>query len=345
MFDDSLLVRAYRGEKTERAPIWLMRQAGRYLPEYREIRAKNSMLDVIRTPELALRVTLQPIERFRFDAAIIFADILTPLIGMGIELDFVQGEGPCIGNPVRTLADIEKLAVPPPEENVGYTLRAIALASQALAVTSTPLIGFSGAPFTLTCYLCDQGDLELGVTREVMLKEPRAWSLLQEKLVRLVAEYLVAQVDAGAAAVQIFDSWAGVLSPEEFEKYSLPYLQSIVRQVRARTKVPIVYFATNSKALLPALKGLPVDAFGVDWRVRLIEANEILGQQFALQGNLSPKLFCEAWEPIADEARLILEEGRRLRGFVFNLGHGILPATPLENVEKLVQLVKGIGHA
>ncbi len=340
MIKEPLLLRAYRAQPTERTSIWMMRQAGRYLPEYREVRAKHSMLEVIRTPELAAKVTLQPIERYGFDAAIIFADILNPLIGMGITLDFVEGEGPKIFNPLRNRADIEKLIVPAPEDNVGYTLRAIEIAVKQLAPRGTPLIGFSGAPLTLTSYLCDQGEKDLRTTLEIMHNDHAAWDLLQGKLSTLVADYLIAQVHAGAAAVQIFDSWAGHLSLEDFTVNVLPYLQRIMQRVHSAVNVPIVYFARNAQKLYPAFSMIGADLFSVDWQMTLTQASEVIGPSYPLQGNLNPDLLLGAWEPLAEEATRILKQGATLKGFVFNLGHGILPSTPLENVQRLVDLVK-----
>lgn len=341
MTADPLLIRAYRGEKTERAPVWFMRQAGRYLPEYRAVRAQHSMLEVIRTPEIACRVTLQPVDRFAFDAAIIFADILNPLMGMGVELDFVEGQGPRICNPPRSRAAIEKLAVPRPEDNVGYTLRAIALAVQKLAPRGIPLIGFAGAPFTLSSYLCDQGERGLPNVRRLMSVEADTWALLQEKLSALVADYLVAQVRAGAAAVQIFDTWAGLLTPAEYSEYVLPYLKRIIAAVKRQTQAPLVYFAADAAALLPLFKHLGADVISVDWRISLAQADALLGHCCPLQGNLNPELLLGAWEGVEESARGILQEGRALRGFVFNLGHGILPTTPPEHVARVAALVRG----
>lgn len=322
-------------------PIWIMRQAGRYLPEYRELRAKHSMLEMVRTPELATEVTLQPLRRFPLDAGIIFADILTPLIGMGIDLEFRAGEGPVITNPVRSLSDIEVLRVPAPEENVKYTLDAIRMVSREIAATGTPLLGFSGAPFTLSSYLIEgQSPGDLARVKTMMFKEPAAWHALQTKLVDLVADYLVAQAEAGAAAVQIFDSWLGVLGPSQYIEYVEPYLHLILENVRSRTIVPVIFFATGTAGLHRELARLDVDAFGIDWRSSLGDVRSALGRNVVLQGNLDPMTLFAPFEVIEREANRILTEGKELKGHIFNLGHGVLQHTPVENVERLVQHVR-----
>lgn len=335
----SLLVRAYRGEKVERTPIWLMRQAGRYLPEYQKIRAKHRMLDVIRTPELACEVTLQPLKRFELDGAIIFADILTPLIGMGVNLDFVDGEGPRIFEPLKSLKQVQNLIVPPAEENFGYTLQAIRHCVQALH--GTPLIGFSGAPFTLSAYLVEGGGSKnLSAVKSFMREMPEAWELLQVKLREMIGSYLCAQAQSGAAALQIFDSWAGELSPADYRAYCLPHLEWIVNFVKKHTNVPLVYFSTGSSGLLELVATLKVDVVSVDWRISLRQASDLLRNRSVLQGNLDPTLLNGDPQIMEQEARRILNESMELPGYVFNLGHGILPQARIENVSWLVRLVR-----
>ncbi len=341
----SLFIETLKGNRAAETPVWLMRQAGRYLPEYRALREKSSMLEMVRTPELACEVTLQPLRRFPLDAGIIFADILTPLIGMGVALDFKKGEGPVIDNPVRTLADISKLRVPKPEENVQYTLDAIKLVVKELN-GKTPLIGFSGAPFTLSSYLIEgksPGDSDLRYTKALMVSHPEAWHELQEKLVTLCVEYLVAQVEAGCESLQIFDSWLGYVGPREYDQCVEPYLQKIIKQVKARVDVPVVFFATSVSSLFPRLGKLPADAFGVDWRISLRDAAALIGRPTPLQGNLDPQLLAAAtsWPYIERSALAILDEARELPAHIFNLGHGVLQYTPVENVQRLIELVKG----
>jgi len=335
----SNFIQALRGVRGEQTPMWMMRQAGRYLPEYRKLREGNSMLQMVMTPELACEVTLQPLRRFPLDAGIIFADILTPLIGMGAKLEFKKGEGPVIENPVRTAQDVANLRVPDPSENTGYTLEAIRLVVRELG-GKTPLIGFCGAPFTLSCYLIQgesPGDLEY--TKGLMVGEPAVWHALQEKLTKLSADYLVAQVEAGCESLQIFDSWLGYVGPREYDRFVEPYLISLINQVRARVSVPIVFFATSVAGLFPRLAKLPVDAFGVDWRLSLPQARELIGRSTPLQGNLDPQILAGPWEYVRESAQAILDEARDLPAHIFNLGHGILPHTPVENVERLVEFV------
>jgi uroporphyrinogen decarboxylase len=299
------------------------------------------MLEMVRAPELATEVTLQPIRRYGFDAAIIFADILTPLIGMGAHLEFQQGEGPVIDNPVRSAADVDALLVPEPEENVGYTLEAIRMVSAELAPQGIPLIGFSGAPFTLSAYLIEGGSPgDLMLTKRFMWGESDAFHHLQKKLVKLVADYLVAQARAGAAALQIFDSWLGVLSPSDYDTYVEPYLVDILRLVRSRTDVPVIFFATSVAGLFPQLGRLPVDAFGVDWRVSMPAAAKMIGRPLPLQGNLDPLILQAPEVTLRAAARRVLEEGRGLPAHIFNLGHGINLNTPPENVAALVDEIR-----
>jgi len=336
----SVFINTLKGIEVSETPVWLMRQAGRYLPEYRALREGNTMLQMVMTPELACEVTLQPLRRFPLDAAIIFADILTPLIGMGAELEFKKGEGPVIDNPVRTAADVEKLVVPHPAENVGYTLEAIKLVVRELS-GKTPLIGFCGAPFTLASYLIEgQSPGDLQHTKAMMVGASDTWHLLQSKLTALSVDYLVAQAEAGCAALQIFDSWLGYVGPREYELFVEPYLRELVNQVRVRTDVPMIFFATGVAGLFPRLAALNVDAFGVDWRVSLRQAEGLLGRKTPLQGNLDPQILTADWSYIEKSVRAIMEDAKQLKGHVFNLGHGILPHTPVENVERLVAMVK-----
>ncbi len=337
----SVFLKALRGERSPETPIWLMRQAGRYLPEYRALREGNTMLQMVMTPELACEVTLQPLRRFALDAGIIFADILTPLIGMGAQLEFRKGEGPVIDNPVRTRADVDRLRVPHPAESVGYTLEAIKLVVRELG-GRIPLIGFCGAPFTLASYLIEgQSPGDLQHTKALMVGESETWHVLQSKLTELSAEYLLAQVEAGCEALQIFDSWLGYVGPREYDLFVEPYLRSLVEQVRSRTDVPIVFFATGVAGLLPRLAKLNVSAFGVDWRISLAQARGLLGRELALQGNLDPQILTGDWAYVESSVRAILEDAGDIKSHIFNLGHGILPHTPVENVERLVALVKG----
>lgn len=331
-------LRACRRETVDATPIWLMRQAGRYMPEYRAIRAKYSMLDTIRTPELACEITLQPVNAFDVDAAIIFADILPVLIGMGLALDFVKGEGPQIGNPIRTAADVDALRTPPAAENLPYTLDAIRLVRRELD-GRVPLIGFAGAPFTLASYAIEGGGSKNHVkVKSFMLSEPDAWARLMDKLATVVADYLAAQVEAGAQAVQVFDSWAGVLAPGDYRALVLPYTQRVIAQVRA-TGVPVIYFGTDLNGLLETLPETGADVIGVDWRVELDAAWARLGDGAAVQGNLDPVALFAPWPEVERRAADVLERAGNRAGHIFNLGHGILPETPVDTVRRLVDFV------
>ncbi len=335
---DSLFLRACRREPTGTTPIWLMRQAGRYMPEYRAIRARHSMLDAIRTPELACEITLQPIRAFALDAAIIFADILPILIGMGLDLEFVKGEGPVITNPVRSPADADALRTPPAEENLPYTLDAIRLVRRELD-GRVPLIGFSGAPFTLASYAIEGGGSKNHVrVKSFMLSEPDAWNRLMDKMATVVGDYLVAQAEAGAQALQVFDSWAGALSPADYRAHALPYARRVVERAQS-TSVPVIYFGTDLNGMLPLLRETGADVIGVDWRIAIDDAWAQLGDGVAVQGNLDPVTLFAPWPQVQRRADDILARVAKRPGHIFNLGHGILPETPVDNVRRLVDYV------
>lgn len=331
-------LQACRRQPTDVTPIWLMRQAGRYMAEYRAIRAHYSMLETIRTPELACEITLQPINAFDLDAAIIFADILPLLIGMGLNLDFVKGTGPVIDNPIRSAADVAALATPPTEENLPFTLDAIRLVRRELD-GKVPLIGFSGAPYTLASYAIEGGGSKNHTrVKSFMHAEPDAWALLMDKLSQLIGDYLVAQAEAGAQALQVFDSWAGNLSPLDYRHKVLPYAQRVVRRAQ-QTGVPVVYFGTNMNGLLDQVAESGADVLGVDWRIDISRAWDQFGDGFAVQGNLDPVLLFAPWDDIQRHVDHILDQTVGRPGHIFNLGHGILPETPVDHVRRLADYV------
>jgi uroporphyrinogen decarboxylase len=335
---DSPFLKACRREPVERIPIWLMRQAGRYMAEYRALRQQYGILDIIKTPELAVEVTLQPIKAFDLDAAIIFADILPLLEGMGLHLTFEKGEGPVIHNPLRTAVDIDTLGRPDPRESLSFTLNAVKLARQELPA-HLPLIGFSGAPFTLASYAIEGGSSRnYVIAKSLMYDDPAAWQALMEKLAWSVGEYLYAQAEAGAQALQMFDSWIGALSPRDYEEFVLPYS----RQAIARAKesgVPVIHFGTNTAGMLDLVKAAGSDVVGVDWRIDLDKAWAILGEETAVQGNFDPVTLFASPQMIQQRAAAILEMAAHRPGFIFNLGHGILPETPVEHVAALIDVV------
>lgn len=337
----SLFLRACRGLPTERTPIWLMRQAGRYMAEYRAIREKYAMLEVIRTPELAAQVTLQPIDRFGFDAAIIFADILPPLIGMGLKLDFIKGEGPSIENPITRAYDVDILATPPATETMPGTLKAIELVARELAPRDIPLIGFAGAPFTLASYAVEGGSTSnYAKIKAFMYSEPAAWKRLMVKLVTVQADYLAQQVKAGAAALQIFDSWAGLaLGQQDYLRYVQPYNAMLFKAVAA-TGVPVINFSQGVNAYLLDAVACGGDVIGLDWRMPLDWSWRQIGYERPVQGNLDPVALLAPWRELKARIDEVLEQAAGRPGHIFNLGHGILPPTPVENVQRLVEYVR-----
>ncbi len=332
-------LKACRREPVDRTPIWLMRQAGRYMPEYRALREKYDILTMCRTPELAVQVTLQPIKRFDLDAAILFSDIMIILRGMGIEFDIRESHGPVVANPVRDYASAEALHVLDPNEGVPYVLEAIRMLRRELD-GKLPLIGFAGAPFTLASYIVEgKGSRELHKAKSLMYCDPKAWFSLMDKLADSVAAYLLAQVEAGVQAVQLFDSWVGALSPRDYIDFVLPYSKRIFDKL-AGAGVPRIHFGTGTATLLELMKQAGGDVIGLDWRVPLGQGWQRLGD-VALQGNLDPAVMLTTPDVVEKQAREVLAEARGRVGHIFNLGHGILPGTPLENVDRLIEVVHG----
>ena len=334
-------LRACRRQPVDCTPVWFMRQAGRYMPEYRAIRERYTLLEICARPEVATEVVLQPIRAFDLDAAILFADILLPLVPMGIDLEFSAGEGPVIHNPVRTPADVRALRPVEPRESLASVLETVRLVRAELG-GKIPLIGFAGGPFTLASYLVEGGPSKNYIrTKTLMYDDPSSWQSLMDKLATVVADYLCAQVDSGAQAVQLFDSWVGALSPQDYREYVLPYSEMIFRRIRERfgSQVPAIHFGTGTASLLPLMKAAGGDVIGVDWRTPLDQAWQDLGPEVALQGNLDPvALF--ASQPALERAVCgVLDQAAGRPGHIFNLGHGILPETPVENVRYVVDRV------
>jgi uroporphyrinogen decarboxylase len=339
MTDSSRFLRACRRQPVDATPIWLMRQAGRYMIEYRTLREKYTILEIIKTPELAVEVTMQPINAFDLDAAIIFADILPPLEGMGLNLEFVKGEGPLIHNPVRTPADVDALRTPAPEEALWFTLDAIRLARQELDPRGIPLIGFSGAPFTVASYAIEGGSSRNYIhAKGMMMSDPESWHKLMGKLATVVGEYLRAQAQAGAQVLQLFDSWIGALSPDDYREHVLPYSRRAI-EIASETGVPIIHFGTETAGILELLKETGGDVIGVDWRIDLDTAWQRLGDDVAIQGNLDPIALFAPWPELKKRAQRVLDGAGGRPGHIFNLGHGILPQTPVDNVKRLVDFV------
>jgi uroporphyrinogen decarboxylase len=316
-----------------------MRQAGRYMPEYRALRERFGILDIIKRPELACEVTLQPLRAFDLDAAIIFADILPPLEAMGLRLSYERGEGPVIHNPVRSKADAERLVVVSLEEALSFTLEAIRLVRRELDRDCIPVIGFSGAPFTLATYAIEGGpSRHHAQTKQIMMDDPVVWDTLMTKLAEVAGRYLLAQAEAGAQALQLFDSWVGELSPYDYRTRVLPYTRRALAIAR-EAKVPIIHFGVNTGGLLELLHEAGGDVIGVDWRVSLTAARQRLGEAVPLQGNLDPVALLGSWDALRERAQVILEETAGWQGYIFNVGHGLLPQTPVDNVRRLIDFV------
>jgi uroporphyrinogen decarboxylase len=321
-------------------PIWLMRQAGRYMAEYRRLREKYSMLEMIQSPELAAEVTLQPMNAFDLDAAIIFADILPPLMGMGLNLEFHPGKGPVIDNPLNSTYDIDLLGTPPAEEMLAPTLEAIKLVVAELSPKGTPLIGFAGAPFTLASYAIEGGgSKDYSKTKALMYSEPAAWKRLMEKLVTVQADYLLEQARAGAAALQVFDSWAGLaLGQDSYRRYVAPYNTILFSQLE-QAGAPVINFSTGTFPYLEDVAACGGDVIGVDFRMPLGAAWEKIGPDQAIQGNLDPMVLLADWNEIKYQIDRVLAEAGDRPGHIFNVGHGLHQSTPVEHVRRLVDYV------
>jgi len=338
------MLAALNGQQPEVPPVWIMRQAGRYLPEYRAVRSQHTFLEMCMKPEVAVEVTLQPIELFDLDASIMFSDILVPCMPMGLNLDFFEGRGPVFSNPVRTHEDAEKLVVDGVDGELGYVYEILGLLRKYLPEEKT-LIGFAGAPFTLACYMVE-GSSSRNYTylKAMMYNDERTFSLLMEKLTRVLEAYMKRQVEAGAEVLQLFDTFAGILSPTDYERYVFPYVKRIFKSLRAaHPDTPLIYFAKGGFPLFPKLKELDVNCLGVDWTVSLTEAAHRLDNRFVLQGNMDPVTLFGGSDVIRREATRVLNEGRGIKGHVFNLGHGILPETPVESVRTLLEVVRCNG--
>ena len=331
-------LRACRREPVDATPVWFMRQAGRYMAEYRAVRAQHTLLDICGQPELAAEVTLQPVARLDVDAAILFSDLLLPLVPMGLPLEFVKGEGPSIQNPVRSVDDVNRLKLFDPREALAHVLATIGLVRHELD-GRVPLIGFAGAPFTLASYAIEGGpSRNYAKTKALMYGEPAAWHQLCEKFADVVSDYLQAQVAAGVQAVQLFDSWVGTLCPRDYREFVLPHTQKILNAVQA-TDVPVIHFGTGTATLLEVMTEAGGTVIGVDWRIPLDEAWGRIGHDRAVQGNLDPTLLLGPIDRMLDGADEVLLRAGGRNGHIFNLGHGILPETPVEHVQALTDFV------
>ena len=334
---EPLLVRAARREPVERTPVWFMRQAGRSLPEYRAVREEHSFWEVANTPELCADVTLQPVRRHGVDAAVMFADIMTPVLGMGLDVQLVDGVGPVVAAPVRTLADVERLRVPEPDEAFAPLLAAIAIVRGELAPEQA-VVGFCGGPFTVAGYLVEgKPSREFATVKALMYREPEVWQALLDKLADCFGGYLAAQVGAGADVVQLFDSWVGALSPADYEEYVAPWSARVLGAVGA----PTIHFGTGTATLLPAMARAGGDVIGLDWRIPLDEGWRLVPDR-GVQGNLDPAVLLGPWERVEAAAADVLARAGGRPGHIFNLGHGVLPGTDPEQISKLARLVQAL---
>jgi len=337
-------LKACRGEKVDYTPVWMMRQAGRYLPDYQRVRGKVTFLELCKNPELAAKVTLQPVDILGVDAAILFSDILIPMEAMGAPLEFQANHGPVFPQPVRSQADVDRLVVPDPEETMGFVLDTIRILRRELE-HKVPLIGFSGAPFTLATYLIEGGSSKFFLeTKRMMFAAPELYASLLDKITSCTSLYLQAQAQAGAQALQIFDSWAGVLAPPDFEQYALPHVQRIITDLRKTTDVPIIYFANNGATLLELALQSGADVLGLDWRIEIADAVKRVNGAVSLQGNMDPCALFLPQSEMEKRVQRILDGARNARGHIFNLGHGILPPTPPENAQFFVKAVQRLSR-
>lgn len=333
-FNDTFL-KACRKEETAHVPVWYMRQAGRYQPEYRKIRESYSLFEITHHPEVCAEVTRLPVEQLGVDTAILFADIMTPLKPIGVDVDIKSGVGPVIDNPIRSKADVGKLGELDPEKDVPYIIETVHLLKTQLSV---PLIGFSGAPFTLASYMIEGGpSKDYHLTKGFMYADPDAWHALMTKLGALTTRYLKEQIKAGASAVQIFDSWVGALNRADYNTYIAPVMRNIFEELK-QTGVPVIYFGVGAGHLLQEWNKLDVNVLGLDWRTSIQSARE-QGVNKVIQGNLDPSLLLAPWETIEEKAKEILDQGIREPGFIFNLGHGVFPQVKAEKLKRLTDFI------
>ncbi len=334
-FNDTFL-RACRGEKTEYVPVWYMRQAGRSQPEYRALKEKYSLFEITHQPELCAYVTRLPVEQYNVDAAILYKDIMSPLPAIGVEVEIKAGIGPVISNPIRSLADVEKLGEINPEEDVPYVLETIKLLTTEQL--NVPLIGFAGAPFTLASYMIEGGPSKnYNKTKAFMYAEPKAWFALMDKLADMTIRYVKAQIHAGAKAIQIFDSWVGAVNVEDYRYFIKPTMERIFSALREE-HVPLIMFGVGASHLAKEWNDLPLDVIGLDWRLSIREARAN-GITKAIQGNLDPAVLLAPWEVIEQRVKQILDQGMEQPGYVFNLGHGIFPDIKPETLKRLTAFI------
>jgi len=333
------LLKACRRESVDATPVWLMRQAGRYMKEYWTYRNNYNFLEMVKTPEIATAITMQPVNAYDVDAAIIFQDLLPILEPMGLDLDYVKGTGPVIHNPVRTVADIDALMLKPAEEAMPFAGEAIKMTLKELN-GRIPLIGFAGAPFTLVCYAVEGGSSRnYEIAKGLMYGQPEQWHRMMDLMATAIGDYLIAQANAGAQVLQVFDSWIGALSPADYREFVLPHSQKAIAITKEKVDVPVIHFGTGTAGTLELLQEAGGDVIGVDWRIDLDVAWNRLGDGVGVQGNLDPVILFAPFDEVKRQAARILDSVKGRPGHIFNLGHGILQHTPVENVRQLVDFV------
>ncbi|OGW45369.1 MAG: uroporphyrinogen decarboxylase [Nitrospirae bacterium RBG_13_41_22] len=336
-------LKACRGEEVQYTPVWLMRQAGRYLPEYQAVRANVDFLTLCKTPGLAAEVTLQPVDILGVDAAILFSDILIPIEAMGMRLEFSDKEGPILSEPIRNKSSVDRLIIPDTEEDMPFIIETIKILRKELE-NKVPLIGFSGAPFTLATYMIEGGTSKnFFHTKKMMFQHSGVFDYLMDKLTTTIISYLSDQIKAGAQAVQIFDTWAGMLTPDDYKEFVLPYVKKVISELK-KEEVPIIYFVNDCAGILKEVKKSGADIIGIDWRIDIADAIKKLGKKVIIQGNLDPSALFLPKEKIEERVKDILWKGETAKGHIFNLGHGILPQTPVENVMAMVEAVHKYGR-
>ncbi len=333
---NNTLIQAARGEFTKHVPVWYMRQAGRSQPEYRKIKEKYSLFEITHEPELCAYVTKLPVEQYGVDAAILYKDIMSPLPALGVQVDIQSGVGPIIDRPITSLEDVEKLGRLSPEEDIPYILQTIELLTTEML--DVPLIGFSGAPFTLASYMIEGGPSKnFSKTKAFMYSQPKAWFALMEKLADMIVTYVKSQVVAGVQVIQLFDSWVGVLNVEDYQYYVKPTMNRIFTELQI-CKVPLIMFGVGASHLIQQWDDLPLHVIGLDWRLSVVSARE-KGITKTLQGNLDPAVLLAPWKVIEAKAKAIIDEGMQTRGFIFNVGHGIFPEVNPETLKNLTTFV------
>ncbi|MCP1151951.1 uroporphyrinogen decarboxylase [Peribacillus frigoritolerans] len=329
-------LKAARGEKTDHVPVWYMRQAGRSQPEYRKLKEKYSLFEITHQPELCAYVTRLPVEQYDVDAAILYKDIMTPLPAIGVDVEIKSGIGPVISNPIQSVTDVEKLGELNPEKDIPYVLDTIKLLTTEQL--SVPLIGFSGAPFTIASYMIEGGPSKnYNKTKAFMYSEPKAWFALMDKLADMIIIYVKSQIKAGVKAVQIFDSWVGALNVEDYHVFIKPIMTRIFSSLREEN-VPLIMFGVGASHLALEWNDLPIDVVGLDWRLPITEARQ-MGIQKTVQGNLDPALLLSSWDVIEERTKRILDQGMEQDGYIFNLGHGVFPSVNPETLKRLTAFI------